>query len=94
VTLHLWTAATNWRFVHPPRCYMSMENHGEAISTGENRFVNHSALWQFYQQSHLVANQEDLGEGNYTRPWQYMGASGQRHAPAALYPWERTPGTH
>jgi hypothetical protein len=23
-----------------------------------------------------------------------MGASGQRHAPAALYPRERTPGTH
>jgi hypothetical protein len=23
-----------------------------------------------------------------------MGVSGQRHAPAALYPQERTPGTH
>jgi hypothetical protein len=23
-----------------------------------------------------------------------MGVSGQRHAPAALYPGERTPGTH
>jgi hypothetical protein len=23
-----------------------------------------------------------------------MGMSGQRHAPAALYPLERTPGTH
>jgi hypothetical protein len=23
-----------------------------------------------------------------------MGVSGQRHAPAALYPRERTPGTH
>jgi len=24
----------------------------------------------------------------------YMGVSGQRHAPAALYPLARTPGTH
>jgi hypothetical protein len=23
-----------------------------------------------------------------------VGVSGQRHAPAVLYPWERTPGTH
>jgi hypothetical protein len=23
-----------------------------------------------------------------------MGVSGQRHSPAALYRWERTPGTH
>jgi hypothetical protein len=23
-----------------------------------------------------------------------MGVSGQCHAPATLYPWERTPGTH
>jgi hypothetical protein len=23
-----------------------------------------------------------------------MAVSGQRHAPAALYPWERTQGTH
>jgi hypothetical protein len=30
----------------------------------------------------------------HSRPRQYMGVSGQRHASAALYPGERTPGTH
>jgi hypothetical protein len=29
-----------------------------------SRFVSQSALWQSYQQRHLVANWEDLGEGN------------------------------
>jgi hypothetical protein len=29
-----------------------------------------------------------------TLPRHYMGVSGQRHAPAALYPGERTPGIH
>jgi hypothetical protein len=27
-------------------------------------------------------------------PQHYMGLSGQRHAPAVLYPWEWTPGMH
>jgi hypothetical protein len=30
----------------------------------------------------------------HSRPRHYMGWSGQRHAPAALCPRERTPGTH
>jgi hypothetical protein len=35
------------------------------ISTGENfPSVHQNALWQSYQQSYLVANQEVLGEGN------------------------------
>jgi hypothetical protein len=28
-----------------------------------------------------------------TYPRHWIGVSGQHHAPAALYPWERTPGT-
>jgi hypothetical protein len=41
---------------------MSMENYGEIIWSGESsRFVHQSALWQSYQQSHVVANQEELG---------------------------------
>jgi hypothetical protein len=44
---------------------MTMEKHGGKMLTGENSwFIHHSALWQYYQQSHLVANQEELGEGN------------------------------
>jgi hypothetical protein len=39
---------------------MIMENHSGVMSTGENI----RALWQSYQKSHLVANQEDLGEEN------------------------------
>jgi hypothetical protein len=36
------------------------------MSTGEkSRFVHQSALWQSYQQSHLVANREDVGEEDY-----------------------------
>jgi hypothetical protein len=30
----------------------------------------------------------------HSRPRHEMGVSGQRHAPAALCPGERTPGTH
>jgi hypothetical protein len=42
-----------------------MESHGGMMSTGENsRSVYQSALWQSYQQSHLIAIREDLGEGN------------------------------
>jgi hypothetical protein len=31
---------------------------------GENGFIHQSALRQSYPHSHLVSNQEDLGEGN------------------------------
>jgi hypothetical protein len=44
---------------------MGMKNHGVVMSTGANWFVRQSAIWQSYQQSHLVANQEDLSEENY-----------------------------
>jgi hypothetical protein len=30
----------------------------------------------------------------YSRPQHYMGVNGQCHAPAALYPRKRAPGTH
>jgi hypothetical protein len=47
------------------RWYMNIENHGGMVSTGENsRFVHQISLWQSYKQSYLVANQEELGEGN------------------------------
>jgi hypothetical protein len=34
------------------------------ISTGETPDSSTRVLWQSYQQSHLVANQDNLGEGN------------------------------
>jgi hypothetical protein len=35
------------------------------MSTEEySQFLQQSALWQYYQQSQLIANQEDLGEVN------------------------------
>jgi hypothetical protein len=41
---------------------------------------------------------EALGGGRYSSysftPRHYMGASGQCHAPAALYPWGKDPGTY
>jgi hypothetical protein len=44
---------------------MSKENHGGMVSTrGNSLLVHQSVLWKSYQQSHLVANQEDLDEGN------------------------------
>jgi hypothetical protein len=44
---------------------MSMENSGGMISTGETPDLSTTALWQSYQQSHILANKEELGEGNY-----------------------------
>jgi hypothetical protein len=41
--------------------------HGEPWwnGTGRGKLMNHlTELWQYYQQSHLVANQEELSEGN------------------------------
>jgi hypothetical protein len=29
------------------------------------KLIHQSAVWQSYQQGHLVASQEDLGKGNY-----------------------------
>jgi hypothetical protein len=43
---------------------MSMDNQGEIISAGKTPDSSTTALRQSYQQSHLVAKQEDLGEGN------------------------------
>jgi hypothetical protein len=41
-----------------------MSKHGGMIMAEETfKFVHQCALWQSYQQSHLVANQEDLGKG-------------------------------
>jgi hypothetical protein len=42
---------------------MSMKKHGGKIWTGETD-LSTRALWQSYQQIHLVADQEELGEGN------------------------------
>jgi hypothetical protein len=48
-----------------PRWYMSMENRAGMILTGENSwFFHQSAFWHSYQQRHVVANQEELVEGN------------------------------
>jgi hypothetical protein len=41
---------------------MSMENHGGMILTSETPDLSTRALWKFYQQSHLIVNQEELGE--------------------------------
>jgi hypothetical protein len=50
-----------------PRLYTSIENNGGIISTGETPDSSTRALWKSYQQSNLVANQEELGEGNEFR---------------------------
>jgi hypothetical protein len=64
VRLRLWTEATNGPVVDHPTD-MSVENHGAMMSTGESYwFVHKSALWQSYQHSHLMDNQEELGDGN------------------------------
>jgi hypothetical protein len=43
---------------------MSLENHGGMIWTGNTPDSFTRALWQSCQLSHLVANQEELGEGS------------------------------
>jgi hypothetical protein len=42
---------------------MSMESNGRMVSVGK-LLICPPELWQFYQHSHLVANQEKLDEGN------------------------------
>jgi hypothetical protein len=37
-----------------------MESHGGMISTGETPDLSTRALWQSYQQSHLVAKHEEM----------------------------------
>jgi hypothetical protein len=40
-----------------------MEKYGGIMLTGENsQYVHQNALWQSYQHSHLIANQEDMGK--------------------------------
>jgi hypothetical protein len=58
IRMCLWTAATNGPIVHPPSWYMSMENHDGMLSAGESPDSSSRALWQSYQQNHLVAKQE------------------------------------
>jgi hypothetical protein len=41
---------------------MIMEDHGGMISVGKTPDLSIRALWQSYQQSHLVAKQEELGK--------------------------------
>jgi hypothetical protein len=41
-----------------------MVNYGGVISAGETPDSSTRALWQCYQQSHIVANKDELGEGN------------------------------
>jgi hypothetical protein len=43
---------------------MSMDNHGGKVWRGETPDSSTRALWLSYQQSHLLANKEELGEGN------------------------------
>jgi hypothetical protein len=43
---------------------MSVENHGGMISTGKSLDTSTRVLWQSYQQSQLLENQEELGKGN------------------------------
>jgi hypothetical protein len=41
---------------------MGVENHGGMILTGETPDLSTRALWKFYQQSHLIVNQEEPGK--------------------------------
>jgi hypothetical protein len=41
-----------------------MESHDGMMLTGKTLDSSARALWKSYQQSHPVANQEELGEGN------------------------------
>jgi hypothetical protein len=41
-----------------------MENYGGICRHGKTPDSSTKVLWQLYQQSHLVANQENLGERN------------------------------
>jgi hypothetical protein len=44
---------------------MGMDSHDGMISTRKTTDSSSRSLWQSYQQSNLVANKEELGEGNY-----------------------------
>jgi hypothetical protein len=75
--LFLWYRSSQWdkttsldcglqrAYCLSPSWYMSMEDHSEIMQTRKNSWLVHqSALWQSYQQSHLVANRKDVCEGN------------------------------
>jgi hypothetical protein len=56
---HQWAyCSSHWPF-------MSLKNSGEWCRPGKTPDSSNRALWKSHQQSHLVANREDLGEGNY-----------------------------
>jgi hypothetical protein len=57
--LHLRNAATNGPTVHPQVRTML-----ERYQQGKTPDSSTGALWQSYQHSHLVAKQEEMGEGN------------------------------
>jgi len=65
VRLHLWSVATNGPVVHPSVDAWSWRTMVEWYQQGKTPNSSNRALWQSYQQSHLVANVEELGKKNY-----------------------------
>jgi hypothetical protein len=55
-----WTVATSRPIVHPPGDVWMWKTMGEWVWQGKTPDSSTRALWQFYQQSHLVAKLEEL----------------------------------
>jgi hypothetical protein len=66
------------------------------VTTGSQ--VSFPLILQAKQSSPATRHGSAWGRGRiastHSWPRHEMGVSGQHHAPAAIYPWKRTPGTH
>jgi hypothetical protein len=83
--LRLWTAATNGHIVHPRRGMWAWRTM-VTISTVKTPDSSTAALWETYQQSHLVANQEEFGLRNifvHTSKWYFTCCKLLRHGAEA-----------
>jgi hypothetical protein len=60
VGLRLWTAATNVPTVHSPGDIWALRTMVEGYRQEKTPHSSTRALWQFFQQGHLVAKQKEL----------------------------------
>jgi hypothetical protein len=91
----LWWVAESFRFQFPKR-FLVMSSGMRAGNGVQQSEPRESASPSFGSPTtHLWRHRGERMYSSYSFSNSALdGVSGQRHAPAALYPWERTPGIH